>query len=62
MRTVAKTLGVLGVAAAAFFTGVFGRELGVRAVAVALGVFGGAAAAFFTGVGSSCGGLGHKKG
>lgn len=62
MRTVAITLGVLGVAAAAFLAGVFRRELGVRAVAVALGVFGGAAAAFLTGVGSRCGGLGHKKG
>jgi len=61
MRAVAKALGVLGVAAAAFLAGVFGREFGVGAVAIALGVLGGTAAAFFAGVGGGVG-LGHKRG
>ncbi len=59
VRAVAIALGILGVAAAAFLAGVFGRELRVGAVAIALGVFSVTAAAFFAGVGSGVG-LGHK--
>ena len=55
VRAVAITLGILGVAAAAFLARILGRELRVGAVAIALGVFGVAAAAFFAGVGCGVG-------